>query len=81
MIKYKKSMEECKTNNYYTEPTLPERPHKYYLTSTVIGCAGIAMYLNPLTFPVSVCKELYRFEVYVRDMDEEKKKHYYNSLF
>ena len=38
------------------------------------------MYLNPFLLPIFIYKELYRLEVNIRGLDEEKKERKYNGL-
>ena len=61
--------------------------HKYthkepylYISKGQQGLWGILSYMNPLLFPIIVYKEMYRFEVNIRGLDEEKKKDYYNHI-
>jgi hypothetical protein len=42
---------------------------------------GAGIYLFPAFLIVTLPKELYRFEVALRGMDEEKSSPYYNELF
>lgn len=81
MIEYNESIEKYKAGkNYYSEPTLPEKPHKYYLTTFSKGVAGTCFYLNPIFLFFYVSKELYRLEAYLRNIDDVKNKSYYKKL-
>jgi hypothetical protein len=51
-----------------------------YSTSMMNGLFGIIIYANPISFPVTLYKELYRFEVNIRKLESEKKSMYYNHL-
>ena len=63
------------------------RHHKYekeeylYLNSACYGFCGILLYANPFLLPVSLYKEMYRFEVNARNLEKDKKSDYYNNLF
>lgn len=39
------------------------------------------MYANPLLFPITASKEIYRLEVNLRNLENEKKTDYYNNLW
>lgn len=81
MFEYNESTEKYKAGkHYYIEPTLPKKPHKYYLTSLSKGVAGTCFYLNPIFFLFYVSKELYRLEAYLRNIDDVKNKEYYKKL-
>ena len=41
---------------------------------------GSFIYINPILWPIVICKEIYRFEVNIRGMDDVKKGYYYNAL-
>ena len=45
-----------------------------------IGLFGSLLYVNPLLFPLIIKKELYRLEVNIRGLDEEKDKKHYNDI-
>lgn len=49
-----------------------------YLNSVGYGCCGILFYANPILIPFSVYKEIYRFEVNVRQLEQT---HDYHQLF
>jgi hypothetical protein len=55
---------------------------KDYLYINLIsnGFFGIIMYANPAFLPVSVYKEMYRLEVNLRNLQDEKNTSYYNNL-
>lgn len=56
---------------------------KSYLYSKriAIGLLGSIIYINPFCIPISVSKEIYRLEVNLRRLEDEKKTDYYNELF
>lgn len=56
---------------------------KVYLYSTriAIGLLGSIIYINPFFIPISVSREIYRLEVNVRGLEDQKKTDYYNELF
>ena len=55
---------------------------KYILYSTIIchGLIGVFLYCNPIIFPIVACKEIYRLEVNLRGLEDEKKTDYYNKI-
>jgi len=52
-----------------------------YISKGQQGLLGMFLYINPLLFPFHMYKELYRLEVNLRGLEEEKKTDYYNQLF
>ena len=58
-----------------------EKPHFFYIHSFCTGIYGLFMYVNPFFLPIFIYKELYRLEVNVRGLDEEKKERKYNEVF
>jgi len=59
----------CGKNNYL------------YVNSVCYGFFGIVMYINPIFLPVFVYKEIYRLEVNLRNLENEKKTNCYNDLW
>lgn len=71
---------------YYEEnskrhPEIYKKPTYFYYKRVTEGLWGIAFYANPfLAIPVAI-KEIYRLEVYLRNLEDEKKKRdYYRIL-
>ncbi len=52
-----------------------------YSRRTAIGIIGMVFYVNPFTMPLFICKEIYRLEANIRELEEEKKSDFYNRLF
>ena len=52
-----------------------------YSNSIIDGIFGVIMYANPILFPFTLHKELYRLEINARNLENEKKSSYYNELF
>jgi hypothetical protein len=46
-----------------------------------VGIFGGLCYMNPFFMPIFIIKEIYRLEVHMRELEEEKKSDYYNRLF
>ena len=63
-------------NKYETE----KKEDYLYVSSLVYGFFGICIYANPVLLPFTIYKEIYRFEVDVRNLEDEKKTSFYNSL-
>lgn len=85
MIEYKKATEKYNIEkikySYAYEPTLPSnKPAKYYITNIMFGLYGSCLYIYPLSGLLYFFKEIYRLEVYLRNLPDEKKKRYYNTL-
>ena len=58
-----------------------EKKENYlYINSVCYGIYGIGLYINPLLLPLLLHKEIYRLEVNLRNLENEKKTKYYNNL-
>jgi hypothetical protein len=68
--------EERKDNKYYTV----DKPEYFYGQCVAYGLFGILLYVNPLTFAAVIPKEIYRLEVNIRGLNEEKKKDSYHDF-
>lgn len=70
--------------SYAYEPILPilpsNKPAKYYITNILFGLYGSCLYIYPLSGLLYFFKEIYRLEVYLRNLPDEEKKRYYNTL-
>ena len=57
-------------------------PKEPYLYSDSInhGLFGIIIYGNPVFLPLLIHKEVYRLEINVRNLENEKKSNYYNKI-
>ena len=66
--------------DYHYHKSTPKETY-FYLSKGQQGFLGIFLYLNPLLFPFHLYKEMYRLEVNLRGLEEEKKTDYYNQLF
>lgn len=51
-----------------------------YLDKLAWGVAGTFWYLNPLGLFLGLYKEVYRLEVNLRGLEDEKKTDYYNTV-
>jgi hypothetical protein len=51
-----------------------------YIYSFGHGCRGSFYYFFPIFFPIIIHKEIYRFEVNMRNIEKEKTSSYYNEL-
>ena len=68
--------------NYYKYNLDKYEIKKNYLYSDSIihGFFGVFMYVNPAFLPFIIYKELYRLEVNVRNLQDEKNSKYYNDI-
>jgi hypothetical protein len=69
--------EENKNNKYYRG----DKPEYFYTSSICFGILGGFLYANPFTFGAVILKEIYRLEVNVRGLNEEKEKDNYHEFF
>lgn len=74
-IKY----EEKKDDKYYI--THKHKPEYFYTYCLGFGLFGLLLYANPLTFSLVIPKEIYRLEVNLRGLNEEKEKDEYYDFF
>jgi len=51
-----------------------------YLNLIINGIFGIIIYANPLLLPFSIYKEIYKLEVDLRKLENEKNSRFYNDL-
>jgi hypothetical protein len=51
-----------------------------YSDAIIKGFFGVLLYVNPVFLPFIMYKELYRLEVNVRNLQDEKNSEYYNSI-
>ena len=51
-----------------------------YSDSMIYGFYGVIMYMNPPFLPFTIYKELYRLEVNIRNLEDEKKTEYYHNM-
>ena len=60
--------------------TAPIKPTYFYITSFITGLSGLYFYIFPITAPICLVKEIYRLEINLRDIDDEKKTKFYNTI-
>lgn len=67
-------------NNKNNNNKYSEYESYLYSNSIIHGFFGIIMYGNPILLPFSMYKELYRLEIDMRNLENEKKSRFYNDL-
>ena len=65
----------------YTYHKSSRKESYLYISKGQQGLLGMFLYINPLLFPVHAYKEMYRLEVNLRNMEDEKKTSNYNDIF
>jgi len=63
-------------NRLYRNSLIPP----FYIDKAGWGFVGTMLYLNPCTFFFVLYKEVYRIEVNLRGLEDEKKTDYYNEV-
>jgi hypothetical protein len=51
-----------------------------YSNMTCNGILGSLFYAHPILLPIFMYKEIYRLEVNIRNLEDEKKGYFYNEL-
>lgn len=68
-------------NHYgYRRETYEAKEPYLYTNSFIYGAYGTIMYAAPLFLPFTIYKEIYRLEVNIRKLEDEKKDRYYNEV-
>jgi len=57
-----------------------DKQNYFYSIRFFYGIAGFGIYINPILLFVTIPKEIYRLEVNLRGLENEKKTDYYNQL-
>ena len=66
--------------DYTYHKSIHKEPY-LYIHKGQHGLLGIFVYMNPFLSPLTLYKEIYRLEVNLRGLEEEKKTDYYNQIF
>ena len=67
--------------DYHNKSSNLKTTNSFYIDKLGWGLASIVIYLNPVTFFFVLYKEIYRLEVNLRGLEDEKKTEYYNKVF
>jgi hypothetical protein len=67
--------------DYQYKQKIYKREPYLYSKKILFGFVGSCCYITPLFFFIILPKEIYRLEVNIRQLEEEKKTDYYNSIF
>ena len=59
---------------------MKKKENYLYINSVCYGIYGIGLYINPFLLPLLLHKEIYRLEVNLRNLENEKNTKYYNNL-
>lgn len=65
---------------HFNPPKQPLKPYKYYTDTLVYGIWGALLYLAPYPGIFFAAKEIYILEINLRNLEDEKKTKYYNTL-
>ena len=77
--KYNIEKEKYSSTTY--KPLMPNKPTYFYITSILYGVYGFGAYIFPLTSPACFMKEIYRIEINLRSINDEKKTKFYNTVY
>jgi hypothetical protein len=65
----------------YDYKKYPTHDNSYlYSKKGLFGIAGLCLYINPILIWLTIPKEIYRLEINLRDLEDEKKGDFYNQL-
>lgn len=82
IIEYNKKLE-IYNKDIIKYPTIhfaePHKPCKFYITGMLFGFHGSFLYVNPISAIVYFSKEIYIAEIYLRNLEDEKKTEFYND--
>ena len=67
-------------NYNYVKNRLYIHSNPFYIDKVIWGIAGTLFYINPFTFFFVLYKEVYRLEVNLRGIEDEKNTDYYNEV-
>ena len=68
--------------DYNHRPNCKSKESYMYSSRIFYGFVGGVLYLNPILLIVRfIPKEIYRAEVYIRNLEKEKQTDYYNEIF
>ena len=51
-----------------------------YVNTLGYGVYGVCVYINPVLLPITLYKEVYRLEVNIRNLEDQKKTSFYNNI-
>ena len=78
---YKLNQYNIDKEKYHDTTYTPIKPTYFYITSISYGFYGSIVYIFPLTAPICFMKEIYRIEINLRNISDEKKTKYYNTVY
>ena len=75
-----RGMNSYKYENFKYKKDYELKNNLIYTTQILYGTVGTLFYAIPITFPFFIFKEIYRLEVNLRKIENEKKSRFYNEL-
>ena len=67
--------------DYYSYSVKRDKNEEFlYVKQFQNGVCGTLVYVNPILVIPLICKELYRLEVNIRNLEKEKQKDYYKEI-
>ena len=76
---FKRGMDDY-TYSYEKQKTKGKNIEYMYSEQITYGLIGSFIYVNPVLLVITIPKEIYRLEVNIRDLKNEKESNYYNEL-
>lgn len=72
--------EDCILYNKEENKKYYKKPQYFFSSCAAYGLTGIIFYANPFFLVITFSKEIYRAEVNIRGLNEEKEKRHYYTL-
>ena len=80
LLGFKRGMDSYNHHHSKNDLYIKQKGPPLFIDKIGWGICSAGAYINPCTIPLILYKEVYRLEVNLRGLEEEKKKDYYNEV-
>ena len=80
LLGFKRGMDSYNHHHSKNDLYIKQQGPPLFINKIGWGICSAGAYINPCTFPFVLYKEVYRLEINIRGLEEEKKKDYYNEV-